>query len=101
MGVIHHDISPHNIQIGYEGAVKLLDYGVATQLGHSSPRGRRGKFAYMSPEAVNKAPTDHRSDLFSLGIVLYEMTVGRRLFKASPMKRCSVSNEVRYVFRRI
>ncbi|MEE2789515.1 MAG: serine/threonine-protein kinase [Myxococcota bacterium] len=82
MGVIHHDVSPHNIQIGYDGSVKLLDYGVATQIGRSSPRGRRGKFAYMSPEAVSQAPLDHRSDLFSLGIVLYEMSVGRRLFKS-------------------
>ena len=82
MGVIHHDVSPHNIQIGYDGSVKLLDYGVATQIGRSSPRGRRGKFAYMSPEAVKQEPLDHRSDLFSLAIVAYEMTVGRRLFKS-------------------
>ena len=82
MGVVHHDISPHNIQIGYDGSVKLLDYGVATQLGRHSATGRRGKFAYMSPEAVRKRPADHRSDLFSLSTVLYEMTVGRRLFKA-------------------
>ncbi|MCA9527352.1 MAG: serine/threonine protein kinase, partial [Myxococcales bacterium] len=49
-GVIHHDVSPHNIQVGFDGAVKLLDFGVATQVGRPAPAGRRGKFAYMSPE---------------------------------------------------
>jgi len=82
MGVIHHDVSPHNLQIGYDGSVKLLDYGVATQSGRKSARGRRGKYAYMTPEAIKKLSPDHRSDLFSLGVVLYEFTVGRRLFKA-------------------
>jgi serine/threonine protein kinase len=82
MGIVHHDVSPHNLQIGYDGVVKLLDYGVATQMGRSSARGRRGKYAYMTPEAIRGTPADHRSDLFSLGVVLYEFTVGRRLFKA-------------------
>ncbi|MHC4837676.1 MAG: serine/threonine-protein kinase [Planctomycetota bacterium] len=79
--VIHHDISPHNVQISFEGAVKLLDFGVATRQGAHAPGGRRGKFAYMSPEAIAKQPLDHRSDLYSLGVVLYELTTGRRLFK--------------------
>jgi serine/threonine-protein kinase len=81
LGILHHDVSPHNIQIGFDGAVKLLDFGVATRLGHDAPRGRRGKFAYMSPEAISEKEIDHRSDLFSLGVILYELTLGRRLFK--------------------
>lgn len=82
-GVIHHDISPHNVQVGFDGQVKLLDFGVATQVGRPAPSGRRGKFAYMSPEAIAKEELDPRSDLFSLGVVLYELTVGRRLFKGN------------------
>ncbi|MEE2758099.1 MAG: serine/threonine-protein kinase [Myxococcota bacterium] len=86
LGIVHHDISPHNLQIGYDGSVKLLDYGVATQTGHDSPKGRRGKYAYMTPEVIAKEPADHRSDLFSLAVILYEFTVGRRLFKAKTPK---------------
>ncbi|MCB9529826.1 MAG: serine/threonine protein kinase [Myxococcales bacterium] len=86
MLILHHDVSPHNIQIGYDGETKLLDYGVATRIGHPAPGGRRGKPAYMSPEAINKGELDHRSDLFSLAIVLYEMSLGRRLFKAPTAK---------------
>lgn len=86
MRILHHDVSPHNIQIGYDGETKLLDYGVATRIGHPAPGGRRGKPAYMSPEAINKGDLDHRSDLFSLAIVLYEMTLSRRLFKAPTAK---------------
>ena len=82
-GVIHHDVSPHNIQVGFDGAVKLLDFGVATQVGKPSPAGRRGKFAYMSPEAIAKEELDPRTDVYSLGVVLYELTVGRRLFKGA------------------
>ncbi|MCA9539012.1 MAG: serine/threonine protein kinase [Myxococcales bacterium] len=86
MRILHHDVSPHNVQISYEGEVKLLDFGVATRIGHPAPGGRRGKPAYMSPEAIEKRDLDHRSDLFSLGIVLYEMSLSRRLFKASTAK---------------
>lgn len=86
MLILHHDVSPHNIQIGYDGETKLLDYGVATRIGRPAPGGRRGKPAYMSPEAINKGELDHRSDLFSLAIVLYEMTLSRRLFKAPTAK---------------
>ena len=83
LGILHHDISPHNIQISFDGAAKLLDFGVATQMDRPFPAGRRGKFAYMSPEALNKMDLDPRSDLFSLGVCLYELTVGRRLYKGA------------------
>lgn len=81
LSVIHNDVSPQNIELSFDGDVKLLDFGVATQLGHKAPGGRRGKFGYMSPEAILRAPIAHQSDLFSLGVVLYEMICGRRLFK--------------------
>ncbi len=81
LGVLHHDISPHNVQLGFEGSVKLLDFGVATRMGRKAAGGRRGKFGYMSPEAIAKQPLDPRSDVYSLGVVLYEMTTGHRLYK--------------------
>lgn len=81
LDILHHDVSPHNIQIRYDGEVKLLDFGVATQAKRESTASRRGKFAYMSPEAYHRMPLDSRSDMFSLGVVLYELTMGRRLFK--------------------
>ena len=81
LDLLHHDISPHNIQIRFDGEVKLLDFGVATQSQKQEGSSRRGKFAYMSPEAFNRNHLDQRSDLFSLGVVFYELTMGRRLFK--------------------
>lgn len=81
LDLLHHDVSPHNIQVRFDGEVKLLDFGVATQSEHQEGSGRRGKFAYMSPEAFARKELDQLSDLFSLGVVLYELTMGRRLFK--------------------
>lgn len=81
LDILHHDVSPHNIQIRFDGEVKLLDFGVATQHTPHESGGRRGKFAYMSPEAFSKKSLDQRSDLFSLAVVLYELTMGKRLFK--------------------
>ncbi len=83
LGIIHHDVSPQNIQLGYEAEVKLLDFGVATRDQEEALKGRRGKFAYMSPEAIEKQPLDQRSDLYSLGVILFELSLGRRLFKGS------------------
>ena len=81
LGIIHHDVSPPNIQLSFAGEVKLLDFGVATRVGRPAPGGRRGKFGYMAPEAINREQVDQRIDLYSLAVVLYEMTCGRRLFK--------------------
>ncbi len=82
-GVVHCDVSPHNILVGLKRGVKLVDFGVAATLnsmsGGSSPI--RGKFSYMSPEQTRGETLDRRSDVFSLGIVLFELTTGYRLFR--------------------
>jgi len=85
LGVVHRDVSPHNILIGTDGSIKLVDFGVAKALGRlndvTSAGQLKGKFGYMSPEQATARPVDRRSDLFSLGIVLFELTTGRRLFR--------------------
>ena len=86
LGIVHRDISPGNIMISYEGAVKVLDFGVARMTESHGLRTQtgtlRGKFAYMSPEQTVGAAIDARSDVFSLGTVLYEMLTGTNPFRA-------------------
>jgi serine/threonine protein kinase/tetratricopeptide (TPR) repeat protein len=90
LGIIHRDVSPHNVMVSFEGQVQLLDFGIARLAGEAETdtRGKTGrpgggKFAYMSPEQAGGAPIDHRSDIFSCGIVLYELLVNHRLFAHS------------------
>ena len=86
LGLVHRDVSPSNIMITYDGSVKLLDFGVAKAAGKRSITvvgSIKGKVAYMSPEQVSAAPVDRRSDIYSLGVVLYELSTGRRLFQAT------------------
>ena len=84
LGLVHRDVSPSNILVSYEGAIKLIDFGVArvTNQNHKTQAGTvRGKGPYMSPEQCRGQALDRRSDLFSLGVVLYELTVGKRPFR--------------------
>ena len=81
--VVHCDISPQNVLISYAGEVKLTDFGISRAAFQASEKHQviRGKYAYMSPEQVEGRALDGRTDLFSLGIVLYELLTSRRLFK--------------------
>jgi serine/threonine-protein kinase len=86
IGIVHRDISPQNIMVGVDGVARIVDFGVA-QCTHLAAQevtrsGKlKGKLAYMSPEQARGEASDHRSDLFSAGVVLFELTTGRRLFK--------------------
>jgi serine/threonine protein kinase len=77
--IVHRDISPSNIMMTREGAVKLIDFGIATRSGTSDGT-LTGKPAYMAPEMIVELRADHRSDIFSLGVVLFEMLTLERLF---------------------
>ncbi|RMH45023.1 MAG: PEGA domain-containing protein [Deltaproteobacteria bacterium] len=81
--LVHRDVSPQNILVSFEGEVKLIDFGIAKAAGKGSKTQAgilKGKFGYMSPEQVRGLPIDRRSDIFSCGIVLYELLTGERLF---------------------
>jgi len=83
LGIVHRDISPQNILVSFDGAVKMVDFGIAkaaSQIERTRPGVVRGKFTYMSPEQVMGKTLDGRSDLFSAGIVLYELCTCRALF---------------------
>ncbi len=84
LGIVHRDISPHNILISLDGVAKVFDFGVAKAIGNASLTGAgsiKGKVAYMAPEQLRAQPVDHRADVYALGVCLYEATVGFRPFR--------------------
>jgi tRNA A-37 threonylcarbamoyl transferase component Bud32 len=99
--LIHRDVSPSNVMISFDGAVKLLDFGIAKALAEANDNRTvtgtlKGKFGYMSPEQVEGRDVDHRSDLFAAGIVLHEVLTGKRLFKgASDIQTIAMVREAR------
>jgi serine/threonine protein kinase len=83
LGIIHRDVSPQNILVSYEGEVKIIDFGIAKAANRSQKTQAgilKGKFGYMSPEQVRGMPIDRRSDIFAVGVILYEMLTGEKLF---------------------
>lgn len=88
LGLVHRDVSPHNVVITFDGTAKLVDFGVARLMNtvQSETEGERpgpggGKYAYMSPEQASAEPFDHRTDVYSAAIVLWELITGHRLFQ--------------------
>jgi serine/threonine protein kinase len=85
LNLVHRDVSPHNVMVGSDGVARLTDFGVAkaedrlTQTRHGEVK---GKLSYMAPEQASSGVSDRRSDLFSVGIMLWEAVTGRRLFRA-------------------
>ncbi|TNF29629.1 MAG: PEGA domain-containing protein [Deltaproteobacteria bacterium] len=85
LNIVHRDISPSNVMVAFNGEVKLMDFGIAKAAQRSTKTmagAVKGKVAYMSPEQARGKPLDGRSDLFALGIMLWEMLTGKRLFLA-------------------
>ena len=87
LGVVHRDISPQNVLLSFDGRVLLLDFGVAKffEASHATTSGViKGKFGYMSPEQLRCEPLDRRTDVFALGVVLFELCSGRPLYAHLP-----------------
>ena len=99
LNIIHRDINPQNILVTYEGQVKIIDYGIAKAASHNTKTREnliKGKLAYMSPEQANGQTIDHRSDIFSAGIILYELLAVRRMFEGETMQVLSLVREAQY-----
>ncbi len=85
LGIIHRDVSPQNILLGYDGAVSIIDFGIAkaaNRMVRTQTGILKGKFAYMAPEQARGELIDHRSDIFAIGVIFYELLTGERAFKA-------------------
>lgn len=86
LGLVHRDVSPQNILVGFDGVARVTDFGIAKAIGQSTRTSTgvaKGKHAYMSPEQIRLSPLDRRSDLFALGVVIYEALTGERLYSGA------------------
>lgn len=87
LNIVHRDISPQNVVVTFSGDVKIVDFGIAksdSKGGEGTKSGKlKGKVPYMSPEQARAMPIDHRTDIFAAGVMLFELTTGKRLFKGA------------------
>lgn len=99
LNIIHRDVNPQNIFNTYQGQVKIIDFGIAKAASHNTNTNEgliKGKLAYMSPEQANGEVIDHRSDIFSLGIILYELLADKRMFEGEALQIYPKVREARY-----
>ena len=106
LGLVHRDLSPANILLSYTGEVKIADFGIAKAKKHAEITNSgvlKGKYRYMSPEQAHGATIDHRSDIFAVGILLYELLTGQPLFTADndkalldAVKKCQIIEPRKY-----
>ena len=83
LGIVHRDVSPHNVLLGFDGSIKVTDFGIAkatVRVSKTETGTLKGKASYMSPEQVRGLEIDRRADIFAVGILLYELLTGTRLF---------------------
>jgi eukaryotic-like serine/threonine-protein kinase len=96
LGIVHRDVTPSNVMVSFDGVAKILDFGIAKAAAQGLKVGRtevgviKGKIPYMSPEQVQGETLDARSDLFSLGSILYELTVGHKPFDGTNPAEISI-----------
>jgi tRNA A-37 threonylcarbamoyl transferase component Bud32 len=86
LGIVHRDVTPQNVFVTFDGSVKIVDFGIAkatNRFGETRYGGLKGKIPYMSPEQCKSEPLDRRSDVYSIGIMLYELTTATRLYKGA------------------
>jgi serine/threonine protein kinase len=91
LAIVHRDVSPQNILVSFDGVVKIADFGIASaNLFREEPGVLKGKFGYMSPEQARGERVDRRSDIYALGVVLYELlTLRSPVRQARRTRRCS------------
>jgi len=105
--LIHRDVTPHNLFVTYEGTTKVVDFGIAkcnSRMSSTRAGTLKGKLAYMSPEQVQGEAIDRRTDIFALGVVLWELTTGKRLFRVDSdlgtlarVRECDIPRPTRIV----
>lgn len=86
--IVHRDVTPQNIMVTHDGVVKVMDFGVAQTAARKDTEAGavKGTFSYMAPEQVRARPLDKRADVFALGVILYELTTGTRLFRGNDVQ---------------